>query len=174
MQARTLVQMKLSGAWMRWAGAEDRTAGVVYPSAHLRSVSLESGNDSAGEGSARLGIMAWGGVGVPKPPGSKQSISLGRGAAHSGTQDVFLPRQKAASAPGCLHCLTVQLLADVCLSGPCLQIHTMGGTLKPWLGLPFQTLKHHAHGRGWGPGLVLTALDPCPALPPPSCVTVPL
>lgn len=88
MQARTPVQMKLSGAWIRVAGAEDPTAGVVYPSAHLRSVSLESGNDSAGAGSARLGIMDWG----PKAPGSKQSISLGRGAAHSGTQDVFLPR----------------------------------------------------------------------------------
>lgn len=85
MQARTPVQMKLSGAWMRVAGAEDPTTEVVYPSAHLRSVSLESGNDSAGEGSARLGIMDWGGVGVPKPLGSKQSISLGRGAAHSGS-----------------------------------------------------------------------------------------
>lgn len=45
MEARTTVQVRLGGARMRVA--EGPVSGMLYLSAHLRSVSLESGNDSA-------------------------------------------------------------------------------------------------------------------------------
>ena len=60
---------------------------------------------------------------------------------------------------------TLLLLAGVALSEPHLPIHTLGGARETWLVLSWQTLKYCAHGRGWGTGL--TALDLCPALPPP-------
>lgn len=52
--ARTTIQVRLGETWIRLAGAEGPMAGALYPSPHLRPVSLGSGNDSAeGEGLQR-------------------------------------------------------------------------------------------------------------------------
>lgn len=45
MEARTTIQVRLDGARMRVA--EGPMSGMLYLSPHLRSVSLESGNENA-------------------------------------------------------------------------------------------------------------------------------
>lgn len=92
----------------------------------------------AGAGLAGPGI--WGGKEL-ESESFKQSVSSGRGAAHGGTWGLFLPREVAGSAPGCLYCPTVLLLADVCPLWASSPHPHHGGSPQALTGRPFANCK---------------------------------
>lgn len=136
MEARTTIQVRLGGARMRVA--EGPMSGMLYPSPHLRSVSSESGNDNL-----RLGV--WERFGQTRNNGVLRSwwyqslLILSSPLAWAmglHTQRRLGPHLAALAA------LLYHYWPGYALSGPCLQVHSMGEALKPWLVPPLQTLKY--------------------------------